>query len=354
MQIPLPTLAFDMGGSSIKLLKKSLKQPNYIEMLHHIPTPEHAIKNGVIQDFESIQNVLQPYIQSLSLRKHFHRAVVVLGGNSLIMKRILFPEQQIPNLADTILFDAEQYFQHDLDDLYFDYYIQPELHRNNQIPVVLVGAKKSIVEQQVSLIRSIGLKIGIVDCSSFSISNLLSYMNLPVKGFCLSVHCGASSTQLVILEDGHYLYSREIPIAGAAVTANLAEVGAYTIQEAEHLKKKTSFAIEDQAKLVENSNQSVCLQIFNEIKMTLEFYFESQNEEEKKSIQRIYLSGGGSLVGGFATWMAEYFSTPVSWLDPFSQFSLPNAKISSEEGKNGVRFSVAAGLAIRSCWYQIG
>ncbi len=354
MQIPLPSMVFDMGASSIKLVKKSIQNPNHIEILHQIPTPEHAIKNGTIQDIDSIQDILRPYIQTLSLRKHFHRAVLALGGNSLIMKRVLFPEQQIENLADTILFDAEQYFQHDLDDLYFDYFVQHELHRDNQIPVVLVGAKKSIVEQHVSLIRSIGLKIGIVDCSSFSIPNLLSYMQLPMQGYCLSVHCGASSTQLVILQDGHYLYSRDIPIAGDLITSKLAEMGGLSIFEAELLKKQTTFSSEEQKAWIENSIQSVCRQLFHEMKMTLEFYFENANQEKNKSISRIYLSGGGGLVNGFASWMADFFSAPVSWLDPFSLFSLPNDDIASQEGKNGVRFSIAAGLAIRPCMYQLG
>jgi type IV pilus assembly protein PilM len=354
MQIPLPSIVFDLGASSIKLLKKSLKEPDSIEIIQHIPTPEHAIKNGVIQNFESIQEILQPYIQSLSLRKYFHRGVICLGGNSLIMKRILFSEQQIPNLADTILFDAEQYFQHDLDDLYFDYFIQPELHKENQVPVVLVGAKKSIVEQHVSLIRSIGLKIGIVDCSSFSISNLLSYMKLPMAGYCLAVHCGASSTQLILLEDGHYLYSRDIPIAGASITAKIAEMASLSNKEAEFLKKQSSFSTEDQRQLVENATKFICLQLFHEIKMTIEFYFENENKMEKRDMKRIYLSGGGGLVSGFAAWMSDFFSIPVSLVDPFSLLSLPKEMISSEEGKNGVQFPIAAGMAIRPCLYQIG
>lgn len=354
MQVPLPSIALDIGASSIKLLKKSLQSPAAFETIHHIETPDYASKNGVIQDFDAIQDVLQPYVQSLSFRKYFHRAVVSLGGNALIMKRILFPEQQIANLADTILFDAEQYFQHDLDDLYFDYFIQPELHRDHQIPVVLVGAKKTVVEQHVSLIRSTGLKIGVVDCNCFGIANLLSHMKLPVQGYCLAVHCGASSTQLVLLENGHYLYNRDIPIAGSSITAKIAEMGAFSIQEAEHLKKQSTFSTEEQRQLVESAIQSVCLQLFHEMKMTLDFYFETEEEAEKKVVQRLYISGGGSLVAGFATWMSEFFSAPVNWLDPFSFFSLPTNGSASEEGKNGVRFSLAAGLALRPCLFQIG
>jgi len=346
MKLSLPTLAFDIGTSSIKVLRLDRHGKNTFDIRLHLPTPEGSLQDGVIQDYGKLQPFLHEHIHKLPIYPHFNRATLALGENSVIIKRIYCPEQKVEDLAETLLFEAEQHFQHDIDELYFDYFLQPELKKDNLIPAVLVGAKKNIVEQYVSLIRSLGLKINAVECSGFSLINTMEAMALPRIGLTLLLHIGASSTQVILLENASYVYNRLIPIAGNECTRHLATQLKIPFQEAEQKKKDGAFDVAFMQPVYES--------IFHEIRMSLSFYFESKEMKGETRIQSIYLSGGSSAIKGLEQAFSEFFSLPVQGIDPFSTFSsLKNTRV-PEESTNHRSFSIATGLAIRPSFFTIG
>ena len=112
-------IALDIGSSSIKLCEFSGGKNRRLENLGLEFLPPGVIQNGFISDSNSITSAIQALRKKSKVSK-WKKVALSVGGNSVLIKKITVDVQKDSTFEEQAYFAAEQAFQVDLNDLYFD------------------------------------------------------------------------------------------------------------------------------------------------------------------------------------------------------------------------------------------
>jgi type IV pilus assembly protein PilM len=347
-----PLIAIDIGSSSIKIVEISGKGDRKLRAIGLEILPTGCVVDGVIQDLATVETAAKNLIKKLKIMTTGRRAAISLGGSSLLIKRVGFPPAGgSAELHEQIFYQAEQHFQHDLDELYFDYTELSETpdHTGN-IPVLLVGAKREVVEQYLALVKTLGLKIGVIDCDVFSVANMFEYNYGVVEGLVAMVNVGASTTQVTILHRGQYLYGRDIALGGNDYSNRAMSVLGIDRANAESLKVAASMGEDSVPSGLNDVINEVNHQVVSEVQMSIDYYLQSgDNPPEATKINHVFLTGGGSRTLGLDAAMAASLQVPVQITNPFHRIDVNPKRFQMDYIlAQGHLYGVAVGLGLRA------
>ena len=232
-----PLIAIDFGSSAIKVMELSGRGQKKLRAIGLETLPAGAIVDGVIQAQEDVENTLSALLKKLKIGTRARRAAISLGGSVVKLKRIDVPVSADADIGEQVFYEAEQHFDLDISEIYFDFWkLTPGPNENGEQPVLLVGAKRDTVEQYVSCLRGAGLRTGVVDCDVISASNMFEYNYGVVDGLVALINIGASNTQVSILSNGVHMYTRDVAIAGEDYTNQISDALGMERDSAEALK----------------------------------------------------------------------------------------------------------------------
>lgn len=354
-------VGIDIGASSIKLcqLKKS-KKGFTLEHFGMIPLPPEAVVDGALMNSARIVDAIQELVASHRIR---HRQVALsVSGHSVIIKKIPLPQMSRDELEESIQWEAEQFIPFDIADVNIDVQIvNPESAQQGQMDVVLVAAKKDLVNEYTSVIAEAGLEPVVCDVDAFAIESMFdaNYEANPGETIAL-VNVGASKTNInivsgdvspVLAPNGGTVssFTRDLNIGGNAVTEEIQKQIQATFDEAEALKRggrDDPNATEVDAVLpvdVERAITNVAENITSEIQRSIDFYSATSADP---SPSHIFLSGGTAHLRALTTALENRMGVPISVADPFRNIQVSPgdrdylSSIAPEAG-------VAVGLALR-------
>src|SRR6185436_12462603 len=96
--------------------------------------------------------------------------VTSVSGHSVIIKKISLPQMTEEELEESIQWEAEQYIPFDINDVNMDVQILGEDEADvGQMKVILVAAKKDIINDYVQAISEAGLAPVVMDVDCFAI-----------------------------------------------------------------------------------------------------------------------------------------------------------------------------------------
>jgi type IV pilus assembly protein PilM len=94
-----------------------------------------------------------------------------VSGRAVIVKKVIMDKMTPEDAQEAIFWEAEQHVPFDIDDVCLDFQILNDDIGANQMEVLLVAAKKDMVNVHASLIRDAGLNPTIIDVDSFAVQN---------------------------------------------------------------------------------------------------------------------------------------------------------------------------------------
>jgi type IV pilus assembly protein PilM len=215
--------------------------------------------------------------------------------------------------------------------------------------VLLVAAKREMVEQFLSVVRAVGMRTGVVECGAFSIANMFEYNYGLFDGLTALVNVGASVTQVSLLAAGQYVFTRDVPIGGEEYSRRIMETLSVDRDNAENLKIASSQGdgggSPELAKLLAEINE----QLVSEIQVTIDFFFQSGDPSAAQGgIGNLFLTGGGSRVLGLDAALAAALQIPVQILNPFQRIEVNPRKFQMDYiSMQGHLYGVAVGLGMR-------
>ena len=343
-------IAIDIGSSAVKVVELggSVSQRK-LKALGLEILPPGAVVDGAIQDATVVGDTLKSLFQRLRMTTVQRRAAIGLSGSSVFIKKVKIVPEKDSTLEDQIVYEAEQQFQHDVADLCTDFYQLGPPSASGEVTVLLVGAKRELVEQYLGVVTSLGLRTGVVDCQVFSIANMFEYNYGTVDTIIGIVNVGAGSCQLALVSKGEYLYTRDIPLGGDEYTRRIAELMNVDRDNAESLKIQANMqdgsAPEELGRVLSETNE----QLVAEIHSTVSYFFQSGDAPaDSAGLSHIFLTGGSSRVLGLDAAIAATMQLPVQIVNPFhrveiSQRHFPMEQIMAQSHLYGV----ATGLAMR-------
>lgn len=336
-------VGIDIGSHAIKVcqLKRTDKAYAVIN-LGSATLPEGAVDDGTLNDPEVVGKAIAELFKNLKIKKK--KVGFSISGYSVIVKKVNLAVMSESELEEHIQSEAEQYIPFDIDDVYLDF---QDLKTNDKdierTDVMLVAAKKEIVDDYLEMLENIDLKPVIVDVDGFALENTYEY-NYPKDENVALVDIGASKMNINIISEGVSVVARDIVVGSRQLTEQIQSAFDLDFKEAEALKLGHIPAGERQEEIADIFS-STCTQWVLEIKKAIDLY---QANHPEAPLNRLVLSGGGSKVSGLVDFLANETGLPVELFNPFNNMTVNSKKIDPDYLNTvGPEMAIATGIAIR-------
>ncbi|MCM8787810.1 MAG: pilus assembly protein PilM, partial [Candidatus Omnitrophica bacterium] len=203
----------DIGSYSIKLVEGEKKGKEWrLVTFGEAKTPVD-INSDAPKDKVALSETIKKLCQSC--RVTTKNVVFSLSETEVFSQVIELPYFNDAELATAINFEAEQYIPVPLDEVQLEYLVlkRPPKGSSEKMEVLLVGAKKRILEKKVEILEAAGLIPKAAETETLALIRCLEKSN---KGVYFVVDLGFRSTDLMIVLDGVLKFVRTIPSGGEA------------------------------------------------------------------------------------------------------------------------------------------
>ena len=337
-----PLIGLDIGSHAVKVCQLQ-KNGNSFQLIAFgsATVPLGAVEDGVLQDPEEVAKVISELLKNLKIKQK--RIGISISGYSVIVKKINLEVMSEEELEEYISQEAEQYIPFDIDDVYLDYQVINTNEEDNRCNVMLVAAKKEVIDDYLDMLQEQKLLPVLVDIDGFALENIWNITSDNAGNVAL-IDIGASKMNINIIADGASVLARDVIVGSEQLTEQIAAVLEIDFEEAEKLKLGLTPAGDYQEELEEIFTEA-CTQWILEIKKAIDLYLTNNPD---KPLSSLVLSGGGSKVRGLKQYIAAETGLEVIAFNPFAKMKFNDKKIDPAylEGI-APEMAIAAGLAIR-------
>jgi type IV pilus assembly protein PilM len=340
-------VGLDIGSSSVKAVELTVK-PKGIELLHMgvAKLPPEAIVQGAFLNSGAITEAIREAVDNAGIRSK--SVATAVSGHSVIVKKISLPTMTREELEESIRWEAEQYIPFDINEVNLDFQILASGETEGQMDVLLVAAKKDLIDDYVHVITDAGLQPVVLDVAAFAVENAFEgNYNVSADEVVALVNVGSQTVNINILSKGAPAFTRDISTGGNAYTEEIQKSLSVSWDEAERIKIGGGAREESQDVVpqeVEQAVRGVTETVIAEISRSLDFFAATAAESR---ISRVMVAGGGSRVSGFETAFQGKTNLPVKRLNPLERM-LPNSRFDANFLEEwGPSLAVAVGLAMR-------
>jgi type IV pilus assembly protein PilM len=338
-------VGLDIGSSSIKLVELNRGKGGFkLQNLGLSPLPPEAIVDGALMDSVTIIDAIRSLVSETKTKRK--DVVTSVSGHSVIVKKITLPFMTEAELEESIQWEAERYIPFDINDVNIDFHMLGSSSENADLmDVVLVAAKKDIINDYQSVIVEAGLNPLIIDTDSFALENMLEINYDIDRDETVAVaNVGASITNINIVRNNTSGFTRDIFKGGNQVTEEIQRQLHIDYEEAERIKVGSKGEGSPQP-AVQNVLKTASEALAIEIGNSLDF-FQSTSTYEK--VSKLYLSGGGSKIKDFDIILQQQIGLPVEVANPFKRVEYSGKNFDMDYLREiGPIMAVAVGLASR-------
>ncbi len=341
-------VGLDVGSSTIKAVELTMKGRSGGFELSHLGVanvPAEAIVQGAFLNASAITEAIREAIDNGKIKTKNVAAAV--SGHSVIVKKVSLPAMSREELDEQIRWEAEQYIPFDVNEVNLDFQILGGGNDEGQMEVLLVAAKKDLIDDYVQVIHEAGLVPVAIDVAAFAVENAFEANYAESRGSTVAlVNVGAQVVNINIVAGGVPCFTRDITTAGNQYTEEIQKALSISFSEAERIKlggrKSGSQDVVPQE--VEQAIQSVTETVIGEISRSLDFYGATSADSR---IEKVYLAGGASKVSGFAKAFHDRTGLAVAVLNPLTRM-LPSSRYEPDYLDDlAPALGVGVGLALR-------
>ena len=337
-------VGLDIGSSAIKASQiGESKKGHTLEKFGMIDIAPGLIEDGSIKDPESVSDAIRQLYKTYNIREP--NVAISIGGYSVIVKKINVQTTTEEQLQETIHFEAEQYIPFDINDVNLDFQILGENENNpNQMSVLLVAAKKEMINDYINLTQMAGLNPCIIDVDAFALQNIFETNYDTQNENIALIDIGASKTSLNILKGTSSVFMRDVSLGCGQINNKICSMVNCTPEEAEQLKfgeDRSKLSPEDLTNIVSSVVSDWC----TEIRRALDFFYSTYPDDQ---IKTIILSGGGGNIKEFRQLLAVETSAEVQTINPFESFDINDDTFDTKYIERiAPQASICMGLALR-------
>jgi type IV pilus assembly protein PilM len=340
-------VGLDIGSSSVKAVEL-MPRPHGFELLNLgiAPLPAEAIVDGAFLNSGAIVDAIREALQSGGIKAK--RAAAAVSGHSVIVKKISVPAMTLEELEESIRWEAEQYIPFDVNEVNLDFEVLQPGDTDTPMDVLLVAAKRDLVDDYVNVISEAGLQPSVVDVAGFAVENAFeaNYDTNPEEVVAL-VNIGAQVVNINVVVGGVPAFTRDITAGGNQYTAEIQRALSVGFEEAERIKIGEPRGADSQDVVpqeVEQAMRSVSDQLVAEITRSLDFFAATAADTR---IGRVLLAGGSSRVSGLDRLFRERSGLEVELLNPLGKM-MPSTRFDPDYLEQiGPALAVGVGLALR-------
>jgi len=335
------TVGLDIGSGFVKVVEvdHSGGQPEVRRVAMRQLLPD-TIVDGEVMDHALVSDTVSGLFQEIGLKGR--DVVTGVGGHDVIIKKIEMDRMSESDARDVIRWEAEQHVPFDIKSVELDFQILNPDDDGVRMEVLLVAAKRELVDNKVGLLHEAGVSPNVIDVDAFALHNAFEF-NYPdaMAGIVALVNIGHEVTNVNILEDGVPILTRDIPFGSRRVREDLQRERGLTSEQAERVVQGRE-PVPGLDQVVESAADEVGVGI----ERAAAFLMTRQSGE---GLGSIYVSGGGARIPGMAEALTRRMSVQTHLINPFERVPV------DPEAGGGLNLEEAApmlllslGLALRS------
>jgi type IV pilus assembly protein PilM len=334
------SIGLDIGSGFVKVVEvdHSGAQPEVCRVAMRPLLPD-AIVEGEIMDYGLVSDTVRGLFQEMGMKSA--DVVTAIGGHDVIIKKIQMDRMKESDAREVIRWEAEQHVPFDIKSVELDFQILNPHDEGLQMEVLLVAAKRELVDNKVGLLQDAGINPVIIDVDAFALHNAFEH-NYPEsrEGIIALVNVGHETTNVNINESGVPILTRDIPFGTRRIREDLQRERGLTAEQAEDVVQARE-TVEDLERFVDASADEIAVGIERASAFLM-------TREDGETLGKVFLSGGGARVPGMVGSLAKRMNVETHLVNPFERVPVrPDAagEVSIEEA--APMLLLPLGLALR-------
>src|SRR5438309_7419657 len=277
---------------------------------------------------------------------------VCAPGFHVFSKFVKLPPVDTSKVTQIIQYEAQQNVPFPLSEVVWDYQILGSTP-GGELEVLLVAIKADIVEGLFRVTEATKLHLLLADVSPAALCNAFRYNYGELEDCTMLLDIGAKTSNLLFFEKGK-VFSRSINLGANSITEDFAKESKLKFDVAEKLKIEEGFvSLGGAYEEPENPNQAAISKIARQfmtrlhiqVNQTMQFY---RGQQGGSAPQRLFLSGGGSIMPYTAQFFAEKLNVPVEYFNPFRNTQIDPSVNLEELEKVAHSYGEVVGLGLRN------
>ena len=276
---------------------------------------------------------------------------LAINGQMVFPRFTKFPTVPVDKLEELVRYEVEQEVPFPIDDIVWDHQFIGATAEGDTAAMI-VAAKLDQVTKVTDAVVAAGFNPVVVDVGPMAVLNALkrSYPGLP--GGTVVLDIGAKTTSLILMEN-EKIYLRSIPVAGNAITKEIAQAFSCSFEEAEALKRERGYVslggvTEDADEISDRVSKLVrtaLTRLHAEILRSINFY---RSQQGGSAPQRMFITGGSAVLPQIDEFFRETLKIDVDFLNPFGGIDFGPKIDTTALETDAFTLAESAGLALRA------
>jgi type IV pilus assembly protein PilM len=331
-----PIVGLDIEPGAVAAAQVAPGAPLTVAVAATAPLPPNVVRDGEVADVETLASVLKEMFKEHKLDR---RVRVGVANQRIVVRTLeLPPVEDRAELEAAVRFLAQDELPMPLEEAVIDFHPLGivETEDGPRQRVVLVAARRQMIEQVVAAVRAAGLRAEGIDLSAFAMVRALGDGD-PAPTLFLSI---GGLSNLAIAEEGTVNFTRVSGSGLEGMAGVLAERRQIPVEEARRLLVAVGVdgeiepGNEEEAGMARSVLVEGVRRIAQEARASVDFHEAAATGAG--SVERVVLTGAVVGIPGFVEALAEELGLPV----------VPGIVPGGLNDAHGARFAVAAGLAV--------
>lgn len=328
---PGAMIGLDIGSQSVTFVELIRRKETYwVERWGQESSQVKFLEEGKIIHHAELRKALGKLVTEHGL--HGAKVVMAVNGPFVMTKRIQVPLQYQRNLDEYLVWERHHYFPDDPEDVYFDYVTMlsgMDQSTAETRDVLLVAAKREVVDERVEILQEAGLSPHICDVESLACFNLMAlHPEVRDHHSYLLVHIGNESVSMIVVDHQEVMIVRELSGATFACLSDQDRMSSHTTLRESFLPDVYKGEIGE-------------FELLGEMKRTMAWAREIQPAFH---IEAIVVSGSDGVSEELVKQLGCVWRMPVVSVNPLSFL-----KQNDHRRPLPLMAGVASGLALRAC-----
>ena len=303
-------MGIEIGSSNIKIIETTKKAATMtIQRFSILNTPPESITNGVINNAEAIQKVIE---EELNAKKYKAKKVVaVVQSNGILIRNAVMEKQPDKVIREILNLRTEEYLPVDKEQYQIDFKVVREYEdeEGTKNELLLVAAPNSVVLPVAEMIKALKRIPVLISIPSEALGNVFGERTRMVyegAGNVMILDIGGNSSTATVIAEDQAVLTRSINFGVDSINRSIEE--AYLgdkSQDEETYNEQIANVIRPQIEY----------NIIAELERILQFYYSNY---KKGNIKKIYLIGGGANIKGMRTYIRDALNIPTEKLSEFN------------------------------------
>lgn len=308
------TVGLDLGSHSIKLVEMdhSGKTPTLVNygVTELLPG---AVSDGQVVERPAVVEAVNVLFESVGVLNR--QVSVALGGSDVIIKNIQTDRMKLDELRRTISWEAEQHVPFPLAEISLDFQILDPDGNDPRMNVLLVAAKRDLIDDRISLFEEAGCEVVVLDVDTFALLNALETTREGQGEGCRCiVHFGNETTHLGLSRQGLPILTRNLPVGGRQLLETIR--GQLGLSEDDAYLALIGQGIDGSATDIGPFLPALLDDVVIGVNRASAFL---ESTEDAGHIEKVFLSGGCANIPGLAAIFQEKTGLPAEVVNPLDK-----------------------------------